>query len=176
MLWIKTFHIIFVASWFAGLFYLPRIFVNLAMLSESEQGTRERLIVMAEKLLRFMSILMIPSILLGLILWAYYGIGFSSEQGWMHLKLGLVTLTLVYHLYCYKILQNFKEQNNLNSHIWFRWFNEIPVVLMVFVVALVVNKPVELEEFIINILLAFLLVISLILMINFLVKKYNSKT
>ena len=176
MLWIKTFHIIFVASWFAGLFYLPRIFVNLALLNESEQGTRERLIVMAEKLLRFMSILMIPSILLGLILWAYYGIGFSFEHGWMHLKLGLVTLTLIYHLFCYKILQNFKKQNNLNTHIWFRWFNEIPVVLMVFVVALVVNKPVELEEFIKNILLAFLMVILVIMMINFFVKKYNSKT
>jgi len=176
LLWIKTFHIIFVASWFAGLFYLPRIFVNLAMLNESEHGTKERLILMAEKLLRFTSILMVPSILFGLILWAYYGIGFSAQQGWMHVKLGLVVLTLIYHLYCYKILQQFKENKSLNTHIWYRWFNEIPVILMVFVVALVVNKPDELEEFIKNLFLAFLIVISILLIINYFVKKFNSKT
>jgi putative membrane protein len=175
LLWIKTFHIIFVASWFAGLFYLPRIFVNLAMLSDSEVGTKERLILMAEKLLRFMSILMVPSVLLGIMLWAYYGIGYSTSQAWMNVKLGLVVLVLAYHFYCYKILGNIKNNNSQHSHIWFRWFNEAPVVLMVFIVALVVHKPSDLNEFIQNLLGTLLLVVVAFLLINRLVKKYKSK-
>jgi len=145
------------------------------MLSDSEVGTKERLILMAEKLLRFMSILMVPSVVLGIMLWAYYGIGYSTSQAWMNVKLGLVVLVLAYHFYCYKILGNIKNNNSQHSHIWFRWFNEAPVVLMVFIVALVVHKPSDLNEFIQNLLGTLLLVVVAFLLINRLVKKYKSK-
>ena len=145
------------------------------MLSDSEVGTKERLILMAEKLLRFMSILMVPSVLLGIMLWAYYGIGYSTSQAWMNVKLGLVVLVLAYHFFCYNILGNIKNNNSQHSHIWFRWFNEAPVVLMVFIVALVVHKPSDLNEFIQNLLGTLLLVVVAFLLINRLVKKYKSK-
>lgn len=122
-----------------------------------------------------MSILMVPSVLLGIMLWAYYGIGYSTSQAWMNVKLGLVVLVLAYHFYCYKILGNIKNNNSQHSHIWFRWFNEAPVVLMVFIVALVVHKPSDLNEFIQNLLGTLLLVVVAFLLINRLVKKYKSK-
>jgi uncharacterized integral membrane protein (TIGR00701 family) len=118
---------------------------------------------------------MVPSVLLGIMLWAYYGIGYSTSQGWMNVKLGLVVLVLAYHFYCYKILGTIKNNKIQHSHIWFRWFNEVPVVLMVFIVALVVNKPTDLNEFIQNLLGTLLLVVVAFLLINRLVKKYKSK-
>ena len=97
MLWIKAFHIVFVASWFAGLFYLPRIFVNLAMVPLDSVAERERLLLMAGKLLRFSTILTVPAIGLGLWLWLVYGFGQGPGNGWLHAKLFFVTLALVYH-------------------------------------------------------------------------------
>lgn len=135
MLWVKAFHIIFVTSWFAGLFYLPRIYVNLAM--ETEPQAYARLLLMAQKLYRFMQPLMLLALALGLWLWLWYGV----TGGWMHAKLTLVILLLGYHHYCGKLLKQFNAQQNKRSHVWFRWFNEVPVLLLFAVVILVVVKP-----------------------------------
>ncbi|TSE19735.1 hypothetical protein Talka_01455 [Tepidimonas alkaliphilus] len=141
MLWVKTFHIVFIASWFAGLFYLPRIFVNLAMVPSDSTAERERLLLMARKLLRFMTLLAVPALALGLWLWLGYGIGLGPGNGWMHAKLAVVALLIGYHHACARLLRAFEEGRNRRSHVWFRWFNEIPVLLMVAAVALVVVKP-----------------------------------
>ena len=137
MLWIKALHIVFVASWFAGLFYLPRIFVNLAM--ETNPAVNERLLIMARKLYRFMTLLMIPALVLGLWLWLQYGIG--EQSIWMYLKLVLVILLIGYHHICKSLLKKFENGENTHSHIWYRWFNEVPVLGMIAVVILVVVKP-----------------------------------
>lgn len=136
-LWIKALHIVFIASWFAGLFYLPRIFVNLAM--ETEQAAIDRLLLMSGKLYRFMTILMIPALVLGLILWLYYGTGVQTL--WMHVKLIIVLLLIAYHHLCKRLLSTFERGENTRSHIWYRWFNEIPVIGMIIAVVLVVLKP-----------------------------------
>lgn len=141
MLWVKAFHIVFVASWFAGLFYLPRIFVNLAMVPADSVAERDRLLLMARKLLRFMNILMLPALALGLWLWLGYGIGGMPPVPWMSLKLLAVALALFYHHLCMRHLQYFELGQASHSHIWYRWFNEAPVLLMVASVMLVVLKP-----------------------------------
>lgn len=141
MLWVKSFHIVFVASWFAGLFYLPRIFVNLAMVEPASTAERERLLLMARKLMRFMTLLAVPAVALGLWLWLGYGIGLGSGSGWMHAKLAVVLLLLGYHHGCGRLLRRFERGTNTRSHVWYRWFNEIPVVLMIVAVVLVVVKP-----------------------------------
>jgi putative membrane protein len=99
-LWVKAFHIVFVASWFAGLFYLPRLFVNLAMVPAESQAERARLLLMARKLYRFAGLLMLPALLLGLVLWLAYGVGLGAGNGWMHAKLALVLAVLGYHHVC----------------------------------------------------------------------------
>ena len=141
MLWIKSFHIIFVASWFAGLFYLPRIFVNLAMVAPDSVAEEGRLLLMARKLMRFTSFLMVPAVGLGLWLWLGVGIGMGPGNGWMHAKLTLVLLAMGYHHSCGVLLRKFEARTNTRSHVWFRWFNEIPVVLLTVTVILVVVKP-----------------------------------
>jgi putative membrane protein len=141
MLWIKSFHIVFVASWFAGLFYLPRIFVNLAMVDAGSVAEHARLMLMARKLLRFTTLLAIPAVVLGLWLWIVYGIGRGPGNGWMHAKLGVVALALVYHGLCARTLGRFTRGENRHSHIWYRWYNELPVLLLVAAVVLVVVKP-----------------------------------
>ena len=137
-LWIKTVHIVLVASWVAGLFYLPRIFVNLAM--ETEPAAIDRLLLMANKLYRFMTILMIPALALGLILWLYYGVG--QQSLWMHVKLLIVLVLVGYHHLCKRLLKAFERGENFRSHVWYRWFNELPVIGMFAAVALVIIKPV----------------------------------
>ncbi len=141
MLWVKAFHIVFVASWFAGLFYLPRIFVNLAMVAPGSMAEQERLLLMARKLMRFMTILMVPALGLGLWLWLGYGIGSNPQPAWMSAKLALVVATLGYHHLCMRHLKQFESGEAQHSHVWYRWFNELPVLLMVAVVVLVVVKP-----------------------------------
>jgi protoporphyrinogen IX oxidase len=138
MLWVKTFHIVFVASWFAGLFYLPRIFVNLAMVDPGSVAERARLLLMGRKLLRFMTLLAVPAVVLGLWLWLGYDI---VHGGWMHAKLLVVVLLIGYHHACARLLGRFERNENRRSHTWYRWFNEVPVVMMVVAVALVVVKP-----------------------------------
>ena len=137
MLWIKALHIVFVTSWFAGLFYLPRILVNLAMVDGSSSAERDRLLLMARKLYRCMGPLMILALGLGLWLWLGYGIG----GGWMHAKLALVIALIGYHHVCGAMIKRFERGENARSHVWYRWFNEVPVLLLVAVVLLVVLKP-----------------------------------
>jgi putative membrane protein len=138
-LWVKAFHIVFVASWFAGLFYLPRLFVNLAMVPADSHAERERLLLMARKLYRFSSFLMVPAIALGLWLWLGYGVG--KGQGWMHAKLLLVLGVIGYHHACRSLLRRFEQLGNQRRHVWFRWFNETSVLLFAAIVVLVVVKP-----------------------------------
>ena len=137
--WVKTLHIIFVTSWFAGLFYLPRIFVNLAQ--DNNPAVQYRLILMAKKLYRFMTILMIPALVFGLILWLYYGVGKGPGSAWMHAKLLLIIFLIGYHHMCGAMIKKFRVGNNKKSHVWYRWFNEIPVLLLTIIVVLVVIKP-----------------------------------
>ena len=139
MLWIKSFHIVFVASWFAGLFYLPRIFVNLAMVPAGSIAERERLLLMSRKLLRFTQILSVPAVGLGVWLWLGYGIGQGS--GWMHAKLAVVALAVGYQHLCGQMHRQFVANQNARSHVWFRWFNEAPVLMLVAAVVLVIIKP-----------------------------------
>jgi putative membrane protein len=139
MLWIKALHIVFIASWFAGLFYLPRIFVNLAQ--ETDTTSRERLLGMARRLYRFTTILALPAIVLGLWLYLIYGIGRGPGNAWMHAKLGLVVLVIGYHHACGSLLKKFENGQNKRKHTWFRWFNEVPVLLLLAIVILVVVKP-----------------------------------
>jgi putative membrane protein len=140
-LWAKAFHIVFVASWFAALFYLPRLFVNLAMVPADSHAERERLLLMARKLYRFGSLLMVPALALGLVLWLVYGVGRGPGSGWMHTKLLLVLGVLGYHHMCRKLLRGFEELANKRSHRWYRVFNEVSVLLFIAVVVLVVVKP-----------------------------------
>jgi putative membrane protein len=139
MLWIKALHIVFVMSWFAGLFYLPRIFVNMA--EEGVGQVTERLLKMARRLYRFTSWLGVIALILGLILYLYYGIGRGPGNGWMHAKLGMVVLIIGYQHACGSLLKKFEQGKNQRSHVWFRWFNEIPVLMLLIVVCLVVVKP-----------------------------------
>lgn len=139
MLWVKAFHIVFVASWFAGLFYLPRILVNLAMVPSDSKAERERLLLMGRKLYRFSTLLMWPALGLGLWLWLGYGIG--SASGWMHAKLALVLAVIGYHHVCRKLLRDFERGSSQRSHRWFRVFNEGSVLVFAAIVVLVVVKP-----------------------------------
>ncbi|HVL55924.1 MAG TPA: CopD family protein [Burkholderiaceae bacterium] len=139
MLWIKALHVFFVVSWFAGLFYLPRIFVNLAMVAPDSSAERERLLLMARKLYRFMMPLMLLSIAFGAWLWLGWGIG--AGRGWLHAKLALVALLLGYHAACGALLRRFEAGRNTRSHRWYRVFNEVPAVALLAIVVLAVVKP-----------------------------------
>lgn len=138
MLWIKALHIIFVTCWFAGLFYLPRLFVNHAMVTD--QATSERLKLMENKLYRFMMPLAVLALIFGF--WLMFGYGFlQADGGWLHAKLTLVLILVGYHLYCGKLMRDFNQDKNQRSHIWYRWFNELPVLVLFAIVILVVVKP-----------------------------------
>jgi protoporphyrinogen IX oxidase len=141
--WVKGLHIVFVTSWFAGLFYLPRILVNLAMVDAGSSAERDRLLLMARKLYRFMGPLMLLAIVLGTWLWLGYGVGLGTGagNGWMNVKLLLVVLLLAYHVMCGRMVRAFERGSNRHSHVWYRWFNEFPVLLLVAIVLLVVVKP-----------------------------------
>ncbi len=139
MLWVKTFHIVFIVSWFAGLFYLPRIYVNLAQ--QTDASIHTCLLGMARRLYRFMTILGIIALLLGLWLYRGYGIEFGAGAAWMHAKLLFVVLVIGYHHACGRLLRSFEQGKNTRSTRFYRWFNEIPVLLLVAVVALTVIKP-----------------------------------
>jgi len=136
MLWVKSFHIIFVISWFAGLFYLPRIFVNLAM--ATQQAERDRLLLMAQKLFRFMTPLAVLA--LGFGTWLWLGYGFKGM--WLMSKLSLVIALVIYHFFCGRLLRRFRLGINRHSHKWFRFYNELPVLIMMAIVILVVVKPI----------------------------------
>ena len=135
MLTLKAFHIVFVVSWFAGLFYLPRLFVNHAMVEDA--ATRERLAMMEMKLYRFMTPLGVLALVSGF--WLWFGYGFSG--GWLHAKTALVALLVIYHWHCGRLLKAFQSGGNAKSHVWFRFYNEMPVLVLFAVVFLVVLKP-----------------------------------
>ena len=136
---VKAFHIVFVMSWFAGLFYLPRIFVNLA--EDASGPATERLLKMARKLYRFTSWLGVIALVLGLVLYLYFGVGSDPGKFWMHAKLGIVVLIIGYQHACGSLLKKFEQGKNQRSHVWYRYFNEIPVLMLIAVVCLVVVKP-----------------------------------
>ena len=136
MLWIKSLHVIFMVTWFAGLFYLPRLFVYHAM--ADDEISRERFKVMERKL--YYGIMTpggVLTVVFGLWLWLGYGI----SGGWMHAKLALVAVLIAYHLYCGKLVADFKQDGNRRTHVYYRWFNEFPVLILIGVVILVIVKP-----------------------------------
>ena len=135
MLIVKALHIVFVVSWFAGLFYLPRLFVNHAMVDDP--ATRTRLALMEYKLYRFMTPLGILAV--GFGLWLWFGFGFTG--GWLHAKTALVLFLVAYHLFCGRLVRDFAAGRNTRSHVWYRVFNEIPVVMLFAIVFLAVLKP-----------------------------------
>lgn len=138
MLWVKALHIVFVTAWFAGLFYLPRILVNLAMTeTEGDTAARARLLTMARKLYRFMLPLSGLALAFGVWLWLGYGI----TGAWLHAKLAIVGVLIGYHHACGALLKKFEQGANTHSHVWYRWFNELPVLLLLLTVILVVVKP-----------------------------------
>ena len=138
-LWLKAFHIIAVVTWFAAIFYLPRLFVYHA--DANDEVSRERFKIMERKLYRG---IMTPSmvIVIALGIWMLsMNTSFYFSQGWMHAKLTLVALLVVYHFYCGHLLKVFKEDRNTRSHVFYRWFNEVPVFILLGVVILVVVRP-----------------------------------
>ena len=139
MLWVKAFHIIAVITWFAGIFYLPRLYVYHA--AAADTASRERFKIMERKLYRG---IMWPSMVVVIVLGTWL-ISFNPDyylnSGWMHVKLTLVALLVGYHLYCGKLNQMFNNDQNHRSHVWYRWFNELPVVILIAVVILVVVRP-----------------------------------
>jgi len=140
MLWVKAFHVIFMVTWFAALFYLPRLFVYHAM--SSDEISNERFKVMERKL--YFGI-MTPGAILTTIfgLWMLFDYGWAlyASMGWLHLKLLIVAILIGYHFYCGKIVKAFKQDINQRGHVFYRWFNELPVLLLVVVIILVVVKP-----------------------------------
>ncbi len=139
MIWVKAFHIIFMVAWFAGIFYLPRLFVNHAMAEVEE--VRARLLLMETRLYRFITPWMLLTIGFGLWLMFDYAWAAFSQMWWLHLKLALVVLLIAYHFYCGKIIRDFASNRCQRSHVWFRWFNELPVLVLFAVVILAVVKP-----------------------------------
>ncbi len=141
MAWIKAFHLIFVVTWFAGLFYLPRLFVYHAQ-TEDRAG-HERFLVMERKLMMITNIGAVLALGLGLWLlarWMMLSPGYMA-QGWLHTKLFLVLLLIGYHGWCQMLVRGFRLERNTHSHVWYRWFNEVPVVLLIGIVILAVVKP-----------------------------------
>ncbi|MBM3391338.1 MAG: CopD family protein [Betaproteobacteria bacterium] len=136
MLWLKWLHIVFMVTWFAGLFYLPRLFVYHAM---SEDGaSRERFKVMERKLYYG---IMAPGAVLTIVFGIWLWLGNGPWGAWIHAKLALVLVLVAYHLYCGKLLKDFAQERNTKSDVWFRWFNEFPVLILFAAVWLVLFKP-----------------------------------
>ena len=138
MLWIKALHVIFMVTWFAGLFYLPRLFVYHAMIDPTEKAGNERFKIMERKL--YFGI-MTPGAVLTVVFGTWLWLGYGFTGGWLHAKLAVVAAMIVYHLWCGKLMNDFKGDRNARTHVWFRWFNEVPVLFLVAVVILVVVKP-----------------------------------
>ncbi len=139
MLWIKAFHLIALICWFAAIFYLPRLFVYHA--ASTDKVGRERFKIMERKLYRG---IMTPSAVITVLLGSWMLVGnwdFYRTQGWMHAKLGLVLLLIVYHFFCYRFLINFRDDKNTRSETFFRWFNEVPVFLLTGIIILVIVRP-----------------------------------
>ncbi|MFT5549224.1 MAG: putative membrane protein [Gammaproteobacteria bacterium] len=140
MIWVKALHIIFMVAWFAGIFYLPRLFVNHTMTTDASVKTH--LGLMEKKLYRFMTPWMLLTIITGL--WLTFDYAWVAYAGmlWLQIKIALVVLLVIYHFYCGRIIKQLEAGNDSRSHIWFRWFNELPVIILSLVVILVIVKPI----------------------------------
>ena len=137
MLWIKSLHIIFVITWFAGLFYLPRLFVYHSMIAATDHEGNERFKIMERKL--FFGI-MTPGGILTILFGSWLWLGYGITGAWLHIKLALVALLIAYHVYCGKLMFDFRHDRNRHGHVFYRWLNELPTVILVAVVLLVVLK------------------------------------
>lgn len=140
MLWLKALHLIFMVTWFAGLFYLPRLYVYHAM--SSDEISNERFKIMERKL--FFGIMtpgMIVTFIFGIWMLIDYAWPLYSQSGWLHAKLTMLTLMVVYHMYCGKWLLDFKHDRNIHTHVFYRWMNEVPVVFLAGIIILAVVKP-----------------------------------
>ncbi len=140
MLWLKALHLIFMVTWFAGLFYLPRLFVYHAM--SEDEISNERFKIMERKL--FFGIMtpgMILTLIFGIWLLVGYSWEFYAKSGWLHAKLTLLMLLVVYHGVCAKWLFDFKNDKNQHGHVYFRWMNEVPVLFLLGIVILATVKP-----------------------------------
>ena len=136
MLWVKSLHIVFVVAWFAGLFYLPRLFVYHAL--SDDTVSRERFKVMERKLYRG---IMHPAMVLTLATGAWMWLGYGVTGGWLHVKLGLVAVLVAYHFWLGNLVRGFARDQNAHTHVFYRWINELPLVLLAAIVVLVVVKP-----------------------------------
>ncbi len=140
MLWLKALHIIFMVTWFAGLFYLPRLFVYHAM--SDDEISNERFKIMERKL--FFGIMMpgmVITFIFGIWMLTDYAWELYSATGWLHTKLTLLALLVVYHGFCWKWLLDFKHDRNQRSHVFYRWMNEVPVLFLIGIIILAVVKP-----------------------------------
>jgi putative membrane protein len=136
LLWIKALHIVFMVTWFAGLFYLPRLFVYHTM--SEDAASRERFRVMERKLYYG---IMTPGAVLTIVFGTWLWLGYDRGGGWLGPKLALVAVLIGYHLYCGKLMKDFKNDRNRHGHVFYRWLNEFPVVILLAVVILAVVKP-----------------------------------
>jgi len=139
MMLLKTLHIIFMTAWFAGLFYLPRLFVYHAM--TEDKISLDRFVIMERKLLYG---IMAPSAILTVtcgFLLTYLYLPLYLEQTWLALKIILVVILIFYHIWCINLYKDFAGNKNKHSHVWYRWFNEFPVIILILIVFLVVYKP-----------------------------------
>ncbi|PCJ84494.1 MAG: TIGR00701 family protein [Thiotrichaceae bacterium] len=140
MLWVKAFHIIFMVTWFAGLFYLPRLFVYHA--EAKDDASNQRFKIMERKLYYGIAT---PGAIITIALGFWLILFFGSEimnTFWLQAKLALVALLIIYHIYCGKLLNDFKHDRNQHSHVWYRWFNELPVLILIAIILLVELQPV----------------------------------
>ncbi len=138
MLWIKSFHLIFMVAWFAGIFYLPRLFINHAM--TEDKNTQQQFKIMEKKLYRFTTPWMVLTLVFGTWMlidyaWAAYG-----SMMWLHIKLTLIGILVAYHFYCGKLVKIFAEDRNRRSHVWYRYFNEVPAVILFIIIPLTILK------------------------------------
>ena len=137
MLWVKSLHLVFMVTWFAGLFYLPRLFVYHAQ--ADDRISIERFKLMERKL--FWGIMTpggVLTVVFGIWLWLGW---FAPASGWLHAKIALVAVLAGYHLWCWRLLRDFAAERNRHGHVWFRWFNEFPTLVLIATVLLVVFKP-----------------------------------
>lgn len=144
MLWIKALHVIFMVTWFAGLFYLPRLFVYQAQAQYQADATdtslQEHLMIWQRKLLAIMNIGALLTLVFGLILLLGW-LPSLVKLPWMQVKLLLVVVLLGYHFWCVRIMKTFRAGNNTRSHVWYRWFNEVPVIFLFGIVIMVIVRP-----------------------------------
>ncbi len=135
-MWLKAFHLIFMVTWFAGLFYLPRLFVYHA--TTEDQAGNERFKIMERKLFWFTIPWMVLTLGFGIWMLSDYAWLAFGKMMWLHTKLTLVALLVAYQIYCWKLMRDFANDNNRHSHVWYRWFNEVPVLILVAIVLLAV--------------------------------------